>query len=104
MSHDETGGTVTRKERRKAYGGNRKATPREVRRLVFSAAAHVRNDWTPDELILFLEGRAHGYNGLLREYLCTAAHQLRAAGAEIARLEAELLDEREGGFAEEAES
>ncbi len=97
MSHDETGGTVTRKERRKAYGKRRRAAPRQV----FSAAAHVRNDWTPDELIHFLEGRAAGYNGQLREYLCTAAHQLRAAGAEIDRLEGELLDEREGGFAED---
>lgn len=119
MSHDEMNGRaeVSRKARRAAFGGKRKP----VVRRPFAAADHIRNDWTPDELILFMEGRAHGYVGLLREFLCTAAHQLRAAGAEIDRLEAEantliakrneteealdearmeLLDETEGGFAE----
>lgn len=78
MSHDETSGTVTRKERRASYGGKRKP----VVRRPFSAANHVRNDWTPDELIMFLEGSAVGYNGMLRNYLCTAAAMLRDAVAE----------------------
>jgi len=100
MSHDETSGPVTRKERRKAYGGGRKP----VTRRPFSAADHICHDWTPEDLTEFLEERAVGYNGLLRNFLCTAAHQLRAAGAEIDRLEGELLDERGGGFAEEDEA
>ena len=99
MSHDEIGGTVTRKERRAAFGNGRKP----VVRRPFTAADHIRNDWTPEELTLFLEGRAEGYNGLLRNYLCTAAHHLRVAGATIDRLEEELLDETEGGFAEAEE-
>lgn len=89
MSHDEIGGTVTRKERRKAYGNGRKP----VVRRPFSAADHIRNDWTPDDLIDRLIGRAAGYNGMLRNYLCTAAHQLRVAGATIDRLEAALAEQ-----------
>ena len=72
MSHDEIGGPVTRKERRKAFGGKRQAAPR----YVFSATAHVRQDWGPEDLIENLEHRARGYNGLLRSLLCTTADTL----------------------------
>ena len=79
MSHDETSGPVTRKERRAAYGGKRRAAPR----YVFSAAAHIRKDWTTSDLIEFLESRARGYNGLLRELLCTSAQGLREQQAAL---------------------
>jgi hypothetical protein len=75
MSHDETSGPVTRKERRAARYGKRQAAPR----YVFSAAAHVRTDWTFAEVSEFLERRARGYNGPLRQVLCTAAAQLTRA-------------------------
>ncbi len=92
MSHDETSGPVTRsagdirsserKERRAAYGGKRQKAPR----YVFSAAAHVREDWLPEDLIDMLESRARGYNGTLRQVLCTAAQRLRDQQNAIARL------------------
>lgn len=87
MSHAETSGTATRKERRKAYGNNRnRVVPRP-----FKASDHVREDWSPYDVAELLERRAHGYNGRLRSYLCTAAHHIRVAGATIDRLEDELL-------------
>ena len=83
MSHDEIGGPVTRKERRKAYGGRRQAAPR----YVFNAAAHVRPDFTTAMLIEFLEAKARGYNGHLRALLCTSAAALRDQQAALLRYE-----------------
>ncbi len=69
MSHDEIGGTVTRKERRKAFGGKRQKLPPRP----FKASDYVRQDWGPADLIAQLYSRARGYNGILRQLLCTAA-------------------------------
>lgn len=46
----------------------------------YNAADHVRTDWTFAEVSDFLDARARGYSGQLREILCTAAAQLRRAG------------------------
>lgn len=78
MSHDETSGPVTRKERRAARYGKRQAAPR----YVFSAAAHVRKDWSVEDVMDRLEDRAKGYNGILRQLLCTAAAMLKDAVSE----------------------
>jgi hypothetical protein len=67
MSHDEQSGPATRKERRKS-----------APRYTFSAADHVDPDLDIQDLADSLERRARGYNGLLRQLLCTAAAQLRA--------------------------
>lgn len=83
MSHDETSGPVTRKERRKAYGGKRrKITPRP-----FKAFDYVRQDWSGVHLVEMLESRAHGYNGMLRALLCTSAAMLGEQNAQIMGLE-----------------
>lgn len=87
MSHDETSGPVTRKERRAAYGGKRQAAPR----YVFSAAAHIREDWLPEDLIDLLESRARGYNGILRQVLCTAAATLRQQEVALTGYRAEAI-------------
>ena len=73
MSHDKMSGTATRKERRKAKKGEHQDTARAR----FTPADYVRNDWTTGDLADLLEVRARGYNGLLREFLCTAAARLR---------------------------
>ncbi len=78
MSHDEMSGPVTRKERRKAFGGKRQAAPR----YVFTPSAYVRPDWNPEDLIEVMEDRARGYNGVLRQVLCTAAAMVRDAVSE----------------------
>lgn len=77
MTHDGTSGPVTRKERRAAYGKTQKKKLRP-----FTPSDYVRKDWTPEEAIESLEVRARGYNGLLREILCTAAAMLRDAASE----------------------
>jgi hypothetical protein len=46
-------------------------------RQVFDAADYVRPDWNAEDVIYLLERRARGYNGLLRQILCTAAAMLR---------------------------
>jgi len=48
-------------------------------RKIWTAADYVRTDWSTEELADRLERWAHGYNGLLRQLLCTAATQLRLA-------------------------
>ncbi len=78
MSHDETSGYVSRKARREAFGGKRQAAPR----YVFKAADYVRQDWSPEDVAALLERRARGYNGILRDRLCTAAAMLRDAVSE----------------------
>ena len=88
MSHDKTSGTATRKERRKAKKGEHQATARAG----FRPANYVRNDWTTDDVAEFLEFRARGYNGRLREILCTAAAQLRAGGARPVLDDQEQID------------
>ncbi len=79
MSHDEIGGTVSQEKRYLARLRKRQAAPRQV----FSAAAHVREDWSPLHLIEALERRAHGYNGMLRAQLCSAAAMIRSQKARI---------------------
>ena len=75
MSHDEIGGTATRKERRRMarYGGPKKKFVPQP----FKASDHVRKDWGPEDMIEHLEGRARGYNGTLRQVFCTAAALIR---------------------------
>lgn len=46
-------------------------------RKIWKAEDYVRTDWDAVEVAGFLEARARGYNGQLREILCTAAQQLR---------------------------
>ncbi len=79
MSHDETSDPMTRKERRAARGGRRQPAPRHV----FSADEHVRIDWSVAYCIEFLEARAPGYNGTLRQILCTSAQRLREQEAQL---------------------
>ena len=86
MSHDETSGPVTRKERRAAYGGKRQAAPR----YVFMASDYLRPDFTTAMLIEFLEAKARGYNGHLRALLCTSAAALRDQQAALRRYEANI--------------
>jgi hypothetical protein len=81
MSHDETSGTVTRKERRAAYSGTMLGR-KPASRHVFNAEAYVRKDWTPTDVTEHLEDRARGYNGILRQLLCTAAAMLKDAVSE----------------------
>lgn len=78
MSHDQTSDPMTRQERRRKF---------ELK--PFSADDHVRTDWSVEDMIEFLETRALGYNGLLRQILCTAAAMLRDAVSE------DLLQKRE---------
>lgn len=83
MSHDEMSGPVTRKERRKAYG-ERQAAPRRT----FLASDYLRPDWTAGDLIEFLEDRARGYNGILRQLLCSSAAKITDQQNAITRYEA----------------
>ena len=84
MSHDsKMSGTATRKERRKAEKGEHQATARAR----FTPADYVRHDWSPDYLAERLEFRARGYNGRLREYLCTAAARLRMSETALKAVE-----------------
>lgn len=46
-------------------------------RKVWKASDYLRVDWTPEDVTALLESRARGYNGQLREILCTAAAMLR---------------------------
>lgn len=72
MSHDEVVDTWTRKEHRAAYG-KRQSAPRHV----WEASDYLRPDFTTTMLIELLEAKARGYNGRLRELLCTSAAALR---------------------------
>lgn len=81
MSHDETSGPVTRKERRQ------KAPRRE-----WYAGDYFRPDWAVDHLIEMLERRARGYNGLLRSILCTAAQRLRDQHAALHQSKTEIIE------------
>ena len=70
----------------------RKAAPRRE----FDAEDYVRTDWSTLDLADFLEKRARGYNGQLREYLCTAAARLRtyrSQAADYDQAKRELTDE-----------
>ncbi len=67
----------TKHERRIGYRAKRKIIP--IRRQEFDAADHIREDWNYALVAEFLEARARGYNGLLRQILCTAAHMLKEA-------------------------
>lgn len=87
MSHDKTSGTATRKERRKAKKGEHQATARAR----FTPADYVRNDWTIDYLADRLESRARGYNGRLREFLCTAAARLRISETALIAAESWMI-------------
>lgn len=51
----------------------------ESHRQKFNAADHIRRDWAYGDVVGFLENRARGYNGSLRQILCTAAHMLKDA-------------------------
>lgn len=77
MSHDKTSGPNPRKgdlshDKRRTYYA-------ESKRQKFDAADHIRKDWNYALTAEFLENRARGYNGLLRQILCTAAHMLKEA-------------------------
>ncbi len=52
---------------------SRKSAPRRE----WKAEDYIRGDWGTEHLIERLEQRARGYDGLLRELLCTSAEALR---------------------------
>lgn len=74
----------------KGYG-KRRAAPR----YIFSAAAHVREIWTPEDLAEMLVNRAKGYDGVLRELLCTAAAKITEQQA--------LIDQYKSAYEVDAE-
>ena len=55
-------------------------------RKIWTAAEFVNTDWSAGNCINDLERRARGYNGRLRELLCTSAQRLRDAQLEIDNL------------------
>ena len=54
------------------YEPRKKAPRRE-----FDAKDYVHEDWSTVDLADMLEDRARGYNGFLRQILCTASAKLR---------------------------
>ena len=63
-----------------------------MERRTFEASDHVRPDWTEADCIYFLEGRARGYNGMLRATLCTSAALLRRSETLLKEAEAQLKE------------
>lgn len=55
----------------------------------FVASKHVRQDWSADDLMYWLEERARGYDGPLREILCSSAYMIRKLGIRLAEIEKE---------------
>lgn len=80
---------------------DKKRYPKRVRKLGspgFVASKHVRQDWDADDLMFWLEERARGYDGPLREILCSSASMIRKLKIRLAGIEEkhaeELLRER----------
>lgn len=73
-----------------------KGGPKKVRTLGspgFVALKHVRQDWSADDLMYWLEERARGYDGPLREILCSSASMIRKLGIQVAEFE-DAVNER----------
>ncbi len=59
-------------------------------RRTFEASDHVRADWTGADCVYLLERRARGYDGLLRNVLCTSAALLSRSETLLKQAEADL--------------
>lgn len=67
-----------------SHGGFFGVKPKPKRELsVFDPAEYVRKDWDDRQIEAELERRARGYNGLLRQYLCSAAAVIARQRSEI---------------------
>ena len=65
---------LSRKERRANYGRD---TRNRAASRPWTASDYIRKDWETAVLVEFLEKCAKGYNGRLRELLCSSAAMLR---------------------------